>query len=87
MDPLLSEAENAGQAEDEFMADTHDDLPDGFFDEHIWFDVTFLVHSCLYPMAQNKKYPISNLHQIKISFRFQRYKIYFHNYVDFPIGN
>ena len=35
MDPPLSEDENAGQAEDEFMADTHDDLPDGFFDEHV----------------------------------------------------
>lgn len=35
MDPPPSEDENAGQAEDEFMADTHDDLPDGFFDEHV----------------------------------------------------
>lgn len=35
MDPPLSEDESAGQAEEEFMADTHDDLPDGFFDEHI----------------------------------------------------
>jgi replicative DNA helicase len=35
MDPPLSEDESAGQAEEEFMADTHDDLPDGFFDEHM----------------------------------------------------
>ena len=35
MDPPLSEDESADQAEEEFMADTHDDLPDGFFDEHI----------------------------------------------------
>ena len=35
MDPPLSDEESAVQAEDEFMADTYDDLPDGFFDEHI----------------------------------------------------
>ena len=35
MDPPLSEEEAAGQAEEEFMADIHDDLPDGFFDEHV----------------------------------------------------
>ncbi len=35
MDPPLSEDESAGQAEEEFMADTHDNLPDGFFDEHM----------------------------------------------------
>ena len=35
MDPPLSEDEAIGQAEEEFMADTHDNLPDGFFDEHV----------------------------------------------------